>query len=65
MDIYYAIGQQKQDPVPAVEIMSMVERGELDADTMGWHRGCKSWMPLKDLPEGFFPDTVLTGIGGG
>lgn len=51
MDIYYAIGQQKQDPVPAVEIMSMVERGELDADTMGWHRGCKSWMPLKDLPE--------------
>ena len=51
MDIYYAIGQQKQDPVPAVEIMSMVERGELDADTMGWHRGCKSWMPLKALPD--------------
>ncbi len=50
MDIYYAIGQQKQAPVPAVEIISMLERGEITGSTMGWHRGCDAWMPLNQLP---------------
>lgn len=56
MDIYYAIGQKKQAPVPAVEMISMLERGDVTEETMGWHRGCDSWMPLKELPalHGFF-----------
>ena len=50
MDIYYVTDGKKQPPVPTVEIISMLERGDLSEQTLGWHRGCSAWLPLKELP---------------
>lgn len=53
MDIYWIeTGETKQrrGPVPVIEIVSMLERGELTPETKGWHPGCSAWLPLGDLP---------------
>lgn len=50
MEIYYTRNNQKVGPVPVVEIISMLERGDLEEDTPAWHVGCSEWLTLRQLP---------------
>lgn len=50
MDIYWVKDKKKCGPVTVPDIVSMVQSGELTPETKGWHVGCSSWMPLRELP---------------
>ncbi len=50
MEIFWIENGKKQGPLPVVEIISKIQREELTENTRGWHSGCSSWVPLKDLP---------------
>ena len=51
MDIYWIENKQKHGPITVPDIIARVQMGELQADTtLGWHKGCEKWVPLKDLP---------------
>lgn len=32
------------------DVESMLQLGDLTPDTLGWHPGCKEWLPLRELP---------------
>ena len=57
MEIYWIEksqnGETKQrcGPAPLIEIVSMLERGDLSSETKGWHAGCDAWLTLKELPD--------------
>lgn len=50
MDIFWIQDGQRQGPLPEVEIISGIQRGELDPEIKGWHQGSPGWVPLKELP---------------
>ncbi len=50
MDIYWIENGKRKGPVTVPDIISLVQMGELTPDTRGWHAGCESWMPLRELP---------------
>ena len=51
MDIYWIDNKQKHGPITVPDVIARVQMGELRADTtLGWHKGCEKWVPLKDLP---------------
>lgn len=50
MDIYWIKNKQRRGPAAVPDILSLVRTGELSPDTLGWHTGCTTWMPLKKLP---------------
>jgi len=50
MDIYWIEQNQRKGPLPEVEIISLLERGELSEQTLAWHTCCSEWMPLEKLP---------------
>ncbi len=50
MDIYWIENHEQRGPLPAVEVVSMLENGLIPADSNAWHSGCAEWMPLRDLP---------------
>lgn len=37
-------------PSTVPDVISMVQSGELFAETLGWHSGCSGWVPLRELP---------------
>lgn len=49
MEIYWIQDGRKQGPQPVSEIVSMLEAGELDENTMAWQTGGEAWVPLKEL----------------
>lgn len=59
MQIYWIEKQKRRGPVSVADVLSLIELGELSADTQAWHAGCKGWMPLKCLPalQEYFRDT--------
>lgn len=50
MDIYWIEQNHRKGPLPEVEIISLLERGELSPQTLAWHTCCSEWMPLEQLP---------------
>lgn len=50
MDIYWVKDGKRQGPATVPDVISLVHLGELSADTLGWHTGCKAWVPLRELP---------------
>lgn len=50
MDIYWIKDKKKCGPSTVPDVISMVQSGELSAETLGWHSGCSGWMPLRELP---------------
>ncbi len=50
MDIYWIKDKRKCGPATVPDILSKVQTDELTADTLGWHAGCASWLPLRELP---------------
>lgn len=50
MDIYWIKDKKKCGPTTVPDVISMVQSGELSAETLGWHSGCSGWMPLRELP---------------
>lgn len=50
MDIYWVKDGRRSGPATVPDMISLVRRGELSPDTLGWHTGCKEWMPLCELP---------------
>lgn len=50
MDIYWIKDKKKCGPSTVPDVISMVQSGELSAETLGWHSGCSSWVPLRELP---------------
>ena len=50
MQIYWIENKQKRGPSTVPDVLSMVRSGDLSADTLGWHQGCKDWTPLRELP---------------
>lgn len=50
MDIYWIQDKQKQGPASVIDVISLLEDGQLMAHTKGWHKGCTTWLPLSELP---------------
>lgn len=50
MDIFWYRDGEKQGPATEVEIVSLLESGDLSEDVLAWHEGCDEWGPLKELP---------------
>lgn len=50
MDIYWVKEGRRCGPATVPDVISLVHLGEISADTLGWHSGCASWAPLKELP---------------
>lgn len=50
MDIYWIKDKKKCGPSTVPDVISMVQSGELSAETLGWHSGCSCWVPLRELP---------------
>lgn len=50
MEIYWVQDGKKKGPSTVPDMISLVRLGEISADTLGWHAGCKAWMPLRELP---------------
>ena len=50
MDIYWIKDKKKCGPSTVPDVISMVQSGELSAETLGWHSGCSGWVPLRELP---------------
>lgn len=51
MDIYWIENKQKHGPITVPDVIARIQMGELNPDTtLGWHKGCEKWIPLKDLP---------------
>lgn len=50
MDIYWIKDKKKCGPSTVPDVISMVQSGELSAETLGWHSGCSGWIPLRELP---------------
>lgn len=50
MDIYWVKDGKRQGPSTVPDVISLVHLGELSADSLGWHAGCKAWVPLRELP---------------
>lgn len=51
MDIYWIENKQKHGPITVPDIIARIQMGELNPETtMGWHKGCEKWVPLKELP---------------
>lgn len=58
MDIFWIQDGTRQGPLPDVEIISKLQRGEISETTKGWHSGCDSWLAMSKLPalESYFKD---------
>lgn len=50
MEIYWVKDGQRKGPTTVPDMISLVRLGEISADALGWHAGCKAWMPLRRLP---------------
>lgn len=50
MDIYWIQDKQKQGPASVIDVISLLEDGQLMTHTKGWHKGCATWLPLSELP---------------
>lgn len=50
MDIYWVKDGRRCGPSTVPDVISLVHLGELSADALGWHSGCTSWVPLRELP---------------
>lgn len=50
MLIFLAENGQKTGPFQTWEVRSRLERKEITLETLAWHEGCESWIPLNKLP---------------
>lgn len=50
MDIFWIKDKQRKGPATVPDVISLVQMGELTPETLGWHKGCPDWKPLKELP---------------
>lgn len=50
MEIYWVKDGQRKGPATVPDMISLVRLGEISADALGWHAGCKAWLPLRRLP---------------
>ncbi len=50
MDIYWIKDKQRRGPATVPDVISQLQVGELTPETLGWHKGCANWQPLKELP---------------
>lgn len=62
MLIHWIKDKTKQNPTTVAEIISMLQLGDISEDSLAWHKGCASWMPLKELPalQDFFTKAIST-----
>lgn len=50
MDFFLSIDGEKQGPFGILKVVDLVQSGEIDRDTLGWHRGLDGWKPLHEIP---------------
>ena len=50
MDIYWIKDDRRCGPATVPDVIALVQMGDLTPDTLGWHRGCQGWAPLRTLP---------------
>jgi uncharacterized RDD family membrane protein YckC len=50
MRLFLAQHGKKTGPFSLWDVRGQLERGEISPDTLGWHDGCPTWLPLRDLP---------------
>ncbi len=50
MDIYWIKDKKQCGPATVPDVISRLQIGELTEDSLGWHAGCQSWLPLRELP---------------
>lgn len=48
--IYWIENNTRCGPTTVPDMLGRVQRGELTPDTLGWHKGCQGWLPLRELP---------------
>lgn len=48
---YLAINGQQVGPCDAVMIGKMLDAGQINADTLGWHEGLASWQAIGTIPS--------------
>lgn len=60
MLIHWIKDKQKQRPTTVAELISKLQAGEIDENSLAWHQGCSSWVALKELPalQSFFRENI-------
>lgn len=50
MYIYWIEDGKRRGPSTVSDFISLLETGEITADTLCWHSGCSAWAPARELP---------------
>ncbi len=50
LELFWIINKKKYGPFSVAEAISQLQRGDVETQTLAWHRGCEDWMPLRELP---------------
>lgn len=49
MEFYLSINGEKQGPFSMFKVGEMLERDEVDSDTLVWHRDLENWQPISEV----------------
>lgn len=49
MEFFVSIDGEKRGPFSLFKVGEMLERGEVDSDTLAWHRGMEGWLPISEV----------------
>jgi hypothetical protein len=49
-DWYYGVGGNKLGPVPLGQLEQLVASGQVGPQTLVWHEGMPTWVPVHSLP---------------
>lgn len=49
MEFYLSIDGERRGPFSMFKVGELLDRGEVDADTLAWHRELDSWRPIREV----------------
>ncbi|MEX2578524.1 MAG: RDD family protein [Verrucomicrobiales bacterium] len=49
MEFYLSIDGERRGPFSMFKVGELLDRGEVDADTLAWHRDLDSWRPIREV----------------
>ncbi len=51
MEFYLSLDGSKVGPYSIFKVGDLLESGEINGDTLAWHRELETWKPIKDIPS--------------
>ena len=50
MQLFIAIDGEKRGPHSIFAVIEMLRDGQVKPDSLGWHQGAETWVPLEEIP---------------